>query len=207
MNYEKLDEREKSNAKNLKGLITYAKKLTRELDEQREKVQMAESIIADLKQAGSDNIDSLMNLLQGYKIKEQETAREIKKMKQLIVLKDDELVSLDQDINQLTHYLGTAKDKLEDDIQGLLKILEENRRIIRKQDKHIVDLQQRNEVSQTSIVETNLEAARKGKEKSVIQLKLKELEGKKNTINESITNIESKIVSYRTIYDSQFKTA
>lgn len=202
MNYEKLDEREKSNAKNLKGLITYAKKLTRELDEQREKVQMAESIIADLKKAGSDNIDSLMNLLQGYKIKEQETAREIKKMKQLIVLKDDELVSLDQDINQLTHYLGTAKDKLEDDIQGLLKILEENRRIIRKQDKHIVDLQQRNEVSQTSIVETNLEAARKGKEKSVIQLKLKELEGKRNTLNESITNIEDKIVSYRTIYDS-----
>jgi hypothetical protein len=95
MNYEKLDEREKSNAKNLKGLINYAKKLTRELDEQREKVQMAESIIADLKKAGSDNIDSLMNLLQGYKIKEQETAREIKKMKQLIVLKDDELVSLD----------------------------------------------------------------------------------------------------------------
>jgi hypothetical protein len=94
MNYEKLDEREKSNAKNLKGLINYAKKLTRELDEQREKVQMAESIIADLKKAGSDNIDSLMNLLQGYKIKEQETAREIKKMKQLIVLKD-ELVGLD----------------------------------------------------------------------------------------------------------------
>jgi hypothetical protein len=56
---------------------------------------MAESIIADLKKAGSDNIDSLMNLLQGYKIKEQETAREIKKMKQLIVLKDDELVGLD----------------------------------------------------------------------------------------------------------------
>lgn len=207
MNYEKLDEREKSNAKNLKGLINYAKKLTRELDEQREKVQMAESIIADLKKAGSDNIDSLMNLLQGYKIKEQETAREIKKMKQLIVLKDDELVSLDQDINQLTHYLGTAKGKLEEDIQGLLKILEENRRIIRKQDKHIVDLQQRNEVSQTSIVETNLEAARKDKEKSAIQLKLKELEGKRNTLNESITNIEEKIVSYRSIYDSQFKTA
>jgi hypothetical protein len=38
MNYEKLDDREKSNAKNLKGLINYAKKLTRELDEQREKV-------------------------------------------------------------------------------------------------------------------------------------------------------------------------
>lgn len=68
----------------------------------------------------------------------------------------------------MTHYLGTAKDNLENDIQGLLSVLEENKRIIRKQDKHIVDLQQRNEVSQTSIVETNLEAARKDKEKKVI---------------------------------------
>lgn len=59
---------------------------------------MAESIIADLKRAGSDNIDSLMNLLQGYKVKEQETQREIKKMRQLIVLKEDEVVGLDQDI-------------------------------------------------------------------------------------------------------------
>lgn len=89
-------------------------------------------------------------------------------MKQLTVLKDDEIVGLDQDIQKLTHYLGTAKDNLENDIQVLLGVLEENRRVIRKQDKHIVDLQQRNEVSQTSIVETNLEAARKGKEKQTI---------------------------------------
>jgi|LauGreDrversion4_2_1035121.scaffolds.fasta_scaffold109559_3 hypothetical protein len=98
MNYEALDSREKANSKNLKGLINYAKKLTLELEEQREKVAMAESIIADLKRAGSDNIDSLMNLLESYKLKQQETEREIKKMKQLIVLKDDELITLDQDI-------------------------------------------------------------------------------------------------------------
>ena len=95
MNYEALDTREKANAKNLKGLINYAKKLTLELEEQREKVAMAESIIADLKRAGSDNIDSLMNLLTSYKLKQQETEREIKKMRQLIVLKDDELITLD----------------------------------------------------------------------------------------------------------------
>lgn len=77
---------------------------------------MAESIIADLKRAGSDNIDSLMNLLQGYKVKEQETKREIKKMRQLIVLKEDEVVGLDQDIQKLTYYLSTAKDNLEADI-------------------------------------------------------------------------------------------
>jgi hypothetical protein len=55
--------------------------LTLELEEQREKVAMAESIIKDLKRAGSDNIDSLMNLLDSYKMKQQETEREIKKMK------------------------------------------------------------------------------------------------------------------------------
>ena len=116
----------------MKGLINYAKKLTLELEEQREKVAMAESIIADLKRAGSDNIDSLMNLLESYKLKQQETEREIKKMKQLIVLKDDEIITLDQDIQELSHYLGTAKDKLEAKTHDLLKVLEENKRVIRK---------------------------------------------------------------------------
>ena len=113
MNFEKLDERERKNAKNLKGLITYAKNMTLELDQQREKVQMAENIIADLRRAGSDNIDSLMNLMTTYKNKQLQTEKEIKKLNQLIVLKDDELVGLDQDIHELQIYLGTAKDKLE----------------------------------------------------------------------------------------------
>lgn len=131
---------------------------------------MAESIIADLKKAGSDNIDSLMNLLQSYKLKQVETEREIKKLRQLIVLKDDEIVGLEQDIQELGVYLGTAKDKLEVKIQELLKVLEENKRVIRKQDKYIVDLQQKNEISQTSIVDTNLEATNKDKEKMALQL-------------------------------------
>ncbi len=70
LNYEALDEREKKNAKNIRGLIDYAKKLTVELERQREKVQMAENIIADLRKAGSDNVDSLMNLLNSYKLKQ-----------------------------------------------------------------------------------------------------------------------------------------
>ena len=200
LDYEALDTREKANAKNLKGLIAYAKKLTLELEQQREKVAMAESIISDLKQAGSDNIDSLMNLMESYKLKQQETQREIKKMKQLTVLKDDELVTLDQDIQELSYYLGTAKDKLEAKTNDLLKVLEENKRIIRKQDKHIVDMQQRNEISQSSIVEANLEAGKKDKEKGALNLKLKELEGKRTSLNDNIRDVESKIVSYRSIY-------
>jgi chromosome segregation ATPase len=120
LNFEKLDEREKRNYKNLRGLIDYAKKLTLELDQQRDKVQMAETIIRDLKQAGSDNIDSLMNLLESYKLKQHETSKEIRKLNQLIVLKDNEIVGLNEDIHELESYLGTAKDKLEVKIQDLL---------------------------------------------------------------------------------------
>ena len=66
------------------------------------------------------------------------------------MLKDNEIVGLDEDISELKGYLATAKDKLEIKIQDLLQVLEENKRVIRKQDKHIVDLQQRNEISQMS---------------------------------------------------------
>lgn len=66
-----MDERDKKNAKNLRGLIEYAKKLTLDYDALRDKVQLAEGIIEDLKKAGSENIDSLMHLLDSYKLKEQ----------------------------------------------------------------------------------------------------------------------------------------
>ncbi len=41
---------------------------------------MAENIISDLRQAGSDNMDSLMNLMETYKLKQYETEKEIKKL-------------------------------------------------------------------------------------------------------------------------------
>lgn len=41
---------------------------------------MAENIISDLKKAGSDNIDSLMNLMNGYKVKQVQTEKEIQKL-------------------------------------------------------------------------------------------------------------------------------
>jgi hypothetical protein len=129
---------------------------------------MAENIINDLRQAGSDNIDSLVHLLESYKLKQVQTEQEIKKLGQLIVLKDNEIVGLDEDICELKGYLATAKDKLEVKIQDLLQVLEENKRVIRKQDKHIVDLQQRNEISQMSIVDTNQESTKRSKEKEVI---------------------------------------
>lgn len=69
------------------------------------------------------------------------------------------------DLFKLQGFVSTAKDKLEDKIQELLVTLDENRRLIRRQDKYIVDLQQKNDVSQTSIAMASEEALRKKKEK------------------------------------------
>lgn len=88
--------------KNIKGLIVYAKKLTRELGEYREKVKMAEKIIQDLRNTGNESLDSLINMLQQYQQQQLQTKQEIEKLKQLVALKDDEIVGLDEDITELS---------------------------------------------------------------------------------------------------------
>ncbi|CDW87931.1 UNKNOWN [Stylonychia lemnae] len=200
MNILNLTDRERFQHKNLKGLIGYAKKLTQELEDYRIKVKMAEKIIQDLKSTGNESLDSLLHMLNGYQAKYNQVKHEIEKLKQLVMLKDDEILQLDEDIGDLSSFVSTAKAKLEDKIDDLLHTLEENKRMIRRQDKIIVDLQQKNEVSQLNIAETAEEAQRRGKEKNKLQLKLKELEDQKSNIQDSIHNIESKIGTFRTQY-------
>lgn len=69
-NLNKLDSRERFQEKNLRGLINYAKKLTKELEEFKGKVRMAERIITDLRNTGNESLDSLINMLNGYKQKQ-----------------------------------------------------------------------------------------------------------------------------------------
>lgn len=56
--------------KNIRGLINYAKTLTLELDEYKEKVKMAEKIIQDLRNTGNESLDALINMLETYRQKQ-----------------------------------------------------------------------------------------------------------------------------------------
>ena len=60
--------------------MKYAKSLTIELEEQKQKVVMSEQIIDDLKKAGSDDMGSLLDMLNCYKEKEANSAEEIEKL-------------------------------------------------------------------------------------------------------------------------------
>jgi hypothetical protein len=62
-NLSKLDDRERFQHQNLRGLVKFAKKLTVELEDFKQKVVMAEQIIDDLKKAGSDNMGSLIGMM------------------------------------------------------------------------------------------------------------------------------------------------
>jgi hypothetical protein len=61
----------------MKGLVKFAKKLTVELEEYKQKVVMAEGIINDLKKAGSDSMGSLIGMMKQFKEKEENSKEEI----------------------------------------------------------------------------------------------------------------------------------
>jgi len=105
-NLANLDAREQFQEKNLKGLVKFAKGLTVELEDYKRKVVMAEQIIQDLKKAGSDDMGSLIDMLNNFRLKEANVREEIEKLSQLSVIKDDEIVNLDIELKSLTDFLN-----------------------------------------------------------------------------------------------------
>ena len=101
-----MDIREQFQEKNLKGLVKFAKGLTVELEDYKRKVVMAEQIIQDLKKAGSDDMGSLIDMLNNFRLKEANVREEIEKLSQLSVIKDDEIVNLDIELKSLTDFLN-----------------------------------------------------------------------------------------------------
>ena len=47
----------------MRGLVKYAKKLTVELEDYKQKVVMSENILADLRKAGSENMGNLIEMM------------------------------------------------------------------------------------------------------------------------------------------------
>lgn len=153
-NLSKLDDRERFQHKNLRGLVKFAKKLTVELEEFKSKVVMSEQIINDLKKAGTDKMGSLIGMMKSFKEKEENSREEITKLSQLILIKDDEIQNLDIELRSLGDFLNSVRQTQGDKIMMYKQQIEENKKVIRRQDKLIVDLQQRNEMSQNAVAIT-----------------------------------------------------
>lgn len=75
-------------------------------------------------------------------------------------------------------------------------MLVENKAVIKRQDKLIVDLQQKNEVCQIAIAQTEEEVNKRFNERTALQIRLKELEDNRKTLNSNITTMNGKITDF-----------
>ena len=75
-------------------------------------------------------------------------------MSQLSLIKDDEIANLDIEIKSLNDFLTNVTRQQNDKIEMYKQQIDENKKIIRRQDKMIVDLQQKNELSQNEVANT-----------------------------------------------------
>ena len=112
---------------------------------------MAEQISKDLEKAGSESMGSLIEMLNSYKSREQNCKEEIEKLSDLIVIKDNEIVELNEELNALTDFLENLRFNQKQKIENYNNEIKENKKEIKRKDKLIVDLQQRNELSQNAV--------------------------------------------------------
>ena len=76
-------------------------------------------------------------------------------------------------------------------------MLDENKAVIKRQDKLIVDLQQKNEVCQIAIAQTEEEVLKRYNERTALQVRLKDLEDGRKTLTANINTMNGKIFKYR----------
>lgn len=131
-NLVKLDQRERFQHKNLRGLVKYAKKLTVELEEHKQKVIMSEQIVRDLKEAGTEDMGSLIGMMKSFRENELNTRDEIDKLGKLTLLKDNEVAELDVEIRSLNDFLDKMRDTQFEKILMFKKEIEKNQKTIRR---------------------------------------------------------------------------
>lgn len=128
----KLDDRVHAQEKNVKGLIEYAKKITGDLEVYKEKVELSEKIVEDLHKSGNESVNSLLGMLRMYKRQAKNAEEEIDKLKKLNLIKEDEIVGLNEEIASLTDYRGNFHDKGQAEIEKAKRMIEENLAVIKR---------------------------------------------------------------------------
>ena len=202
---DKIDQRDLAQEKNIRGLVRYSKKITAELEEYKQKVEMSEQVVRDLRQTGNDSVNSLFSMLKRYKRQARNTQEEIDKLQSLMIFKDNEITGLNQEITALSDMRVNMDTKYKRKSEQAKKMIDENKAVIKRQDKLIVDLQQKNEVCQIGIAQTEQEVLKRYNERTALQVRLKELEDNRKQLSTNIDVMNGKINEFNsyTVYQMQ----
>lgn len=138
----------------MKDLVLHAKRITNELENYKKKVEFSENIVKDLQSSGNESVDSLLGMLKKYKRQQRDTTDEIEKLHKLILIKDAEITAVSEEVKSLKDFKNNMAADGRAKTQQAAKMIEENTAVIKRQDKLIVDLHQKNQVCEFKILET-----------------------------------------------------
>ena len=113
------------------------------------------------------------------------------------MVKDIEITNLNMDLSSLTDFRNGMDEQNGKKVDYAHKMIEENKAIIKRQDKLIVDLQQKNEVCQITIAQTEDDVQKKHNERTALQVRLKELEDHRKDYDGNINLMGRKLKAYR----------
>lgn len=192
-----LEDKERNQERNIHGLVQYAKTLRGELEKYREDVEMSEKIVADLQASGNDSVDNLLGMLKKYKRQQKNCVDEIKKLNELDVVKAAEIQDLNQEIALLTEIQQNASSVFEEKFKNARRMVEENRAIIKRQDKLTVDLQQKREVCSIKEAQIEEEVQKQKRCTTDLEMKIKEITDQRSDLTQGIKKMETQLKAFR----------
>jgi len=189
MNEAILSKKERAQVRNLKGIVQYAKELTAEITEYRDKVDSSESIVQDLNNNLNAQENNLGAMLRRNKKRAQNTREEIRKQEKLDKDKLAEIENLQLDIEELQQQREFKLMQYAQEVKQSKLDKEHNTEIIKRQSKLIVDLHQKNELCATSYHQHEERVMQQFKEIQSTNDKIKETTDQRKVVNQSIVKM------------------
>ena len=134
----------------------------------------------------------LITMMKNFKTREKNTMEEIEKMKNLLAIKNNDIATVDVEIQSYNDFLDNYNRDQGQKIASYKSEIEQNRFVIKRQDKLIVDLQQRNYVQDTHINDTRKKVQDREKQIVKLQLKNNELAGRKDDFVQTMSTLDLK---------------
>ena len=126
--------REKLFERDTQDLIEYVKWISQDLGMLRDRGRISEKVISDLKRSGEESVDSLMSTLASHKHKQETLDRNVDGLRVVIVEKESEIASREEEVNNLKRMIELETNEKEIEIRRIrTEIDEQNKVIDRKQ--------------------------------------------------------------------------
>lgn len=135
-------------------------------------------------------------MLRLYKTKKQAAADEIERLGKVCLLKESEILDLNENITSLKTYSSEFKGKAEEEIAHAKNCMAENLAVIKRQDKLIVDLMQQNQVTDIQILKIREDCQKRTRETATLDIKNREMQEKRDIMESQFDTMKDKITKY-----------